>query len=125
MAPLYQRADICVLTSDYEGTPNVLLEAMASGLPVVATNVGGIPDIVQDGVTGLVVERDDRDVLLAALAELVKDPTRRLEMGHRAREFVEAGHSLDRLPANLLNLYDLVLPPQRRWKLGSVEKNTA
>ncbi len=125
MAPLYHRADICVLTSDYEGTPNVLLEAMASGLPVVATNVGGVPDIVQDGVTGLLVERDDKEVLLAALAELVKDRPRRLEMGRRAREFVETGYSLERLPENLLNLYDLVLAPGRRRKLGAIESNPA
>ncbi len=122
MRPLYTRADLCVLTSDFEGTPNVLLEAMASGLPVVATRVGGVPDMVVDGLTGLTVERDDADGLLAALVELVKDDQRRLEMGRRAREQVEANYSLERLPGYLEKLYDLASPSPQPGRLGIVEE---
>jgi glycosyltransferase involved in cell wall biosynthesis len=57
MGPVYRDADIFLLTSDWEGTPNVVLEAMASGLPVVATRVGGVPEIVRHGETGLLVDR--------------------------------------------------------------------
>ena len=124
MVPLYQQADLCVLTSDFEGTPNVLLEAMASGLPVVATKVGGVPDIVEHGKTGLLLEREDRNGLVAALAELIRDFPRRKEMGRCAREYVEKGHSLARLPAYLEGLYARALPQQRPWKLG-VAKGTA
>ncbi len=122
MAPLYQQADICVLTSDFEGTPNVLLEAMASGLPVVATRVGGVPEIVQHGKTGLLLDRDDEEGLVAALLELAKDPRRRMEMGRHAREYVEKNHALERLPGFLQNLYDLALPPLPPGKPDVVEE---
>jgi glycosyltransferase involved in cell wall biosynthesis len=122
MGPLYQHADISVLTSDFEGTPNVLLEAMASGLPVVATKVGGVPDIVLHGESGFVVECEDFEGLAAALAELVSNDSRRLEMGRRAREFVELNHSLERLPGYLEKLYERVLPLQHPGRLRVIEE---
>jgi glycosyltransferase involved in cell wall biosynthesis len=125
MAGVYQGADICVLTSDYEGTPNAMLEAMASGLPIVATNVGGVRDIVWPGATGFLVDREDGDGLVKSLAALVKNCARRKEMGRRARKFVETNHSLERLPGYLANLYNLALPPQHRWKLDAIEGSSA
>jgi glycosyltransferase involved in cell wall biosynthesis len=110
---VYHDAAICVLTSDFEGTPNVLLEAMACGLPVVSTNVGGIPDIVQDGRTGFVVKPENRDGLASAIVELVKSRELRIEMGRRARAFVEENHSLACLPAHLSRLYNLALSAER------------
>jgi glycosyltransferase involved in cell wall biosynthesis len=110
---VYQQAGVCVLTSDFEGTPNVLLEAMASGLPVVATNVGGVPGIVQSGQTGFLCEPDDLDGLVAALVKLVKNSELRMQMGRRARAFVEQNHSLQRLPVYLSDLYELALPASR------------
>lgn len=68
---VYRSADIAVLTSDWEGSPNVLLEAMACGLPVVATRVGGIPEIVPDGQAGFLVEPNDEDGFIAILSRLV------------------------------------------------------
>ena len=106
----YREADICVLTSDYEGTPNVLLEAMACGLPVVASNVGGVPDIVQSGRTGYLLAPDDLGSFASVLARLVKDARLRAQMGRQARAFVEEHHSLHRLPAYLEGLYRQVLP---------------
>lgn len=109
VTPLYQQADACVLTSDYEGTPNVLLEAMASALPVVATSVGGVPEIVQEGKNGFLVKPGDEDGLCGALGRLISDSEGRLEMGKAARKYVELNHSIDRLPSVLGSLYDLAL----------------
>jgi len=110
MRPIYDQAAICVLTSDWEGTPNVLLEAMACGLPVVATKVGGVPEIVQHQRTGLLVEPHDADGLVAALAQLVENSELRTRMGQAARSFVEENHSLARLPNYLGRLYELTFP---------------
>jgi glycosyltransferase involved in cell wall biosynthesis len=109
IAGLYQTVDICVLTSDFEGTPNVLLEAMASGLPVVATKIGGVPDIVRQGENGFMVEPDNEEGLCAALMSLINDSQLRSEMGQKGRDYVEANHSLKRLPDMLRDLYQLAL----------------
>ncbi len=113
MPEIFRTADICVLTSDHEGTPNVLLEAMASGLPVVATKVGGVPEIVSHGKTGFLVDPEDSDGLTAAAAELIRNPELRLTMGTRARTYVEETHSLHRLPVHLAGLYGLALATGR------------
>lgn len=109
MPSLYRQASICVLTSDHEGTPNVLLEAMATGLPVVATNVGGVPEIVQHGQTGFLAAGEDLDALLSATLQLVQKPALRIAMGSKARGYVEQTHSLHHLPFQLNGLYDLAL----------------
>ncbi|QNN52185.1 glycosyltransferase [Nocardioides mesophilus] len=78
-------ADVFVMASHYEGFPIALMEAMASGLPVVATRVGGIPDAVTDGQEGLLLEPRDPHALAAALVDLTRDPGRRQAMAARAR----------------------------------------
>jgi glycosyltransferase involved in cell wall biosynthesis len=108
--PVYCESAVCVLTSDHEGTPNAMLEAMASGLPVVAANVGGVPGIVRDGHTGFLIEPDDLDGFVARLAELVKNAELRKQLGRRARTMVEENHSLQRLPAYLDGLYQFAIP---------------
>ena len=118
---VYREAVVCVLTSDHEGTPNVLLEAMASGLPVVTANVGGVPDIVQHGQTGFLLEPDDITGFAATLAELTKNSRLRTEMGRRARTFVEENHSLQRLPVYLERLYQLALPIATHDQVGAVQ----
>ncbi len=110
---LYQKADLLLLTSEHEGSPNVVMEAMASGLPVVATAVGGVPELVRHGTTGFLADPDDEPGLAEAVGRLLRDDGLRLEMSSRARLFVEAGHSLDSLPAQLEALYQRVLP--RKW----------
>lgn len=79
---------IFCLPSDFEGTPNAVLEAMAAGLPVVATQVGGIPRVIEHGVTGLLVPPRDEDILAAALRELLSNPGKARQMGRAARERV-------------------------------------
>jgi glycosyltransferase involved in cell wall biosynthesis len=105
MLPVYQQADILLLTSDYEGTPNVVLEAMACGLPVVATRVGGVPEIVTDGETGYLADPGDDDRLACVLRDLVCSSDLRNRIGHAARSYVLANHSTDKLAGYLQNLY--------------------
>lgn len=109
VGPVYRESDVLVLTSDWEGTPNVILEAMASGLTIVSTRVGGVPEIVTHGETGYLVDRDDTRALRQALERLVDNRSLRLEMGQRAREYVLAQHSLQQLPHRLTTLYHSVL----------------
>jgi glycosyltransferase involved in cell wall biosynthesis len=109
MRSVYQEADILVLTSDFEGTPNVVLEAMASGLPVVATRVGGLPEIIRHGETGYLVETDPLDGTTELLLSLINNFELRREVGMRARKYVESEHSIHRLPALLENLYTQAL----------------
>ena len=92
--PGYQRnvtewlyaADINVLPTYYEGFPLTVLEAMACGLPTVASNVGGIPEAIEDGVSGFLVPATDSHRLAGALAALLSDPARRMQMGTAARQ---------------------------------------
>jgi len=113
MRPVYQEAAACVLTSDFEGTPNVLLEAMASGLPVVATRVGGVPGIVRDKQTGFLLEPDDLEGLVAALAQIIKHSELRTALSRSARAYVEENHALQRLPLYLGGLYQVPTPTAR------------
>ena len=102
---VYRKAQILLLTSDHEGTPNVVMEAMASGLPVVATAVGDVPELVKHGVSGFVVEPADEQGAVRHLAELVSNPSLRESMGDRGRDFIRASHALDCLPGQLAKLY--------------------
>lgn len=89
IAALLADSDIAVLTSRKEGIPRAALEAMAVGLPVVATRVTGTREVVRDGETGLLVELDDVAGLVLALERLMGDPEARSRMGARGREVVE------------------------------------
>jgi glycosyltransferase involved in cell wall biosynthesis len=123
VSPIYREADICVLTSDHEGTPNVLLEAMSSGLPIVATRVGGVPAIINEGENGFMADVGDEAGLFAALVKLVDDPQSRMRMGQRARAFVERNHSLEGLPGRLSDLYRRVLSTPQSLNSSPVKLN--
>ncbi len=114
MAPRYASADILVLTSDHEGTPNVVIEAMASGLPVIATRVGGLPEIVKDNETGILVDPDDEEGLARATLGLTCNSRLREQYGAAGRRLVETQHGLTRLADSLEGLYEKVLNP--RWR---------
>ena len=113
MADIYAESDVLVLTSDWEGTPNVILEAMACGLPVAAAKVGGVPEIVEHRETGFLAGMEDETLLLeqmtAHLKLLIADPQLRLEMGRAGRVKIEMNYSLATLPHYLSEIYKLVL----------------
>jgi glycosyltransferase involved in cell wall biosynthesis len=98
--------DIFVLPSlSNEGTSNALLEAMATGLPVVATRVGGNALVVEDEVTGFVISPGDAPGLAAALIRLIEDDALAARLGRAARARVETDYGLDRLIARVEALY--------------------
>lgn len=107
--PLYQAADMLLLTSDHEGTPNVVLEAMASGVPVVATCVGDVPDLLGDGERGYLMAPDDIDGLVSALSDLLRSEQTRVRLSNRAREYVQLHRSVMALNDHLIKLYHLAL----------------
>ena len=98
-------ADIGVLCSHEEGFPNSVLEGMAAGLPMVVTDVGGNPEAVVDGETGIVVGARDPDALAGAIRTLADDPGKRRSMGEAGRRRVEAHFSLDACVARYRALY--------------------
>ena len=101
--------DVFVLPSLWEGMPNAVLEAMAAGLPVVATAVGGTPEAVVDRVTGLLVPPHDPDALARAIERLLGDPSLRREMGRAGRERVGRHFSIDQTVRRTQALYETVL----------------
>jgi glycosyltransferase involved in cell wall biosynthesis len=111
---LYRRADVFVHATRYEGSSLVTLEAMAHGLPVVATRAGGIPDKVVDGETGRLVEPGDVDALAAAVNDVVMDAGAREAMGRRGRERVAARFSWPAVAARTVALYEELCRAARR-----------
>jgi glycosyltransferase involved in cell wall biosynthesis len=97
--------DVAVCCSDFEGGPLSVMEYMAAGLPVVATRVGGLPELVRDGETGVLVPARDPRALALALAELLDDPVRRRELGAAGRELVRSDYGIDAWVASLESLY--------------------
>lgn len=102
---LLRQADIFVLPSLRETFPLVNLEAMASGLPVIASAVGAIPDVVMDGETGFLVPPNDSASIAERLSFLVADDKLRRRMGRKARKRVEDYYSMDAVAKKILNLY--------------------
>lgn len=121
MVEHYQAADLFVLTSDWEGTPNVVLEAMASGLPVVATRVGGIEDIVPEGAAGSLFDPWDERGLADAVLQLASCPSMRREWGRSGRAHVERSYAVAGLARQLASLYARVLPAGQRRQPSPAE----
>jgi glycosyltransferase involved in cell wall biosynthesis len=105
VAPFYAAFDALVLPSGNEGTPVSAIEALAAGRPVVATRVGGVPDVVRDGEDGFLVEAGATDELADRLARLARDPDLREQMGRRGRERVLPRYAVDRLVDDVDRLY--------------------
>jgi len=98
-------SDVFVLSSESEASPNVIIEAMAAGLPVVASNVGGIPELVTEAVTGHLVPPADPNALASAILDLLDHPDRAIAFGEAARARIEQQYSFDRMVAQFESLY--------------------
>jgi len=104
----YSAAEIVVVPSHYESFGMVALEAMACGTPVVASNVGGLAYLVQDGVTGFTVPADEPQLLMDCIERLLSDSDLRAKMGHQAAQFA-LGFGWDTIAKKIINLYHSVL----------------
>lgn len=93
---LYAQSDIFVLPTRADMSPWVVMEAMATGRPVITTSTGGLPDIVRDGKTGFLIPIDDREALTKQLATLLSDPALRQKMGKESRHVIEQEFSAER-----------------------------
>lgn len=112
MPELYAAADVFCLPSLYEGFPLAILEAMAAGLPVVATSVAGNPEAVEDGVHGRLVEAEDAAGLAVALLDLIEDEDARRRMGRQARQRVEEEFSIERIGSAYRELWEELAGPE-------------
>jgi len=103
---LLAAGDLLVLSSHEEGFSNVILEAMASGLSVVATDVGGNREAVMDGITGWLVPPRDPVAMADRILDLLGDRARDGSLGRRGREWVKEAFTIDRMVAAHMNLYE-------------------
>jgi glycosyltransferase involved in cell wall biosynthesis len=116
---LLQRASLLVLPSLTEGLSLTLLEAMATGLPVVATSVGGNTEVVIDGTTGLLVPKADPSALAGAMLRILDEPLIADQMGRAARTRVEEHSDIRKMVSGYEDLYQRILPGRRSTSLAS------
>ncbi|WP_166831921.1 glycosyltransferase family 4 protein [Thalassoroseus pseudoceratinae] len=103
---LYHAMDVYALSSLREGLPNVLLEAMAMSVPVVATRIAGVPKLIEDGVNGILVEPGNKEELAAALTNLIDGVTMRNQLATAGREVIENRYSFTNRMQAMVNLYN-------------------
>jgi len=109
VAELLADADLLVLPSRWEGMPNAVLEAMAAARPVVATDVGGCPELVADGQTGLIVPQDDAAALADAIEKIISDPDLGREMGAAGRERAQREFPIEKMVRMNEQLYEKIV----------------
>ncbi|MBU6398934.1 MAG: glycosyltransferase family 4 protein [Verrucomicrobia bacterium] len=117
---LLTRAALLVLTSDYEGFPNVILEAMAAGLPVISVPAGDASTIVQAGANGWIVDPEDIPGMADGMVRLAQSPAMRREFGKAGRHRVEREYNLESLPDRLLAVLGRLACRQRRSPVGTL-----
>jgi glycosyltransferase involved in cell wall biosynthesis len=109
VGPYYAIADMVVMPSHSEGSPNALLEAMIAGAPVVATRAGGIPEIAMHEETAILVESRDPEGLATAIHGLLHDPEKRRRLGEKARMVARTEYSPEAYRRSLGQIYAQVL----------------
>jgi glycosyltransferase involved in cell wall biosynthesis len=109
VAPLLGAMDIFALTSKTEGLPNAVMEAMASRLPVVATDVGGTGEVVEDGVSGFLIAPGDVRKMTERIAELARGADRRQAIGEAARARIAAAFTVESMVTGTTAIYEKAL----------------
>lgn len=102
----YNQADLFVFTPTEDSMPNVLLEASSCEVPIITTKVGGIPNLVIDGETGIVLPPNDVEIVRKSIEELWSNPAKRSEIGRKARVYVEEKYSIKKAIQNLVAIYN-------------------
>ena len=118
VASLMRKAQLLCLPSHAEGTPNCVMEALACGLPVVATKVGGIPDIVETNQTGILVDKGDVQGLAAAMVSLLRDSENRTRMGEAGHAFARRYLDARKTAIRLVKLYSELMSSFSGMKSG-------
>jgi glycosyltransferase involved in cell wall biosynthesis len=116
VAEVFAAFDVAVLSSDYEGTPLALMECMGVGRPIVATRVGGVPEMIEDGIHGLLVPPQDPGALSAAIAALLRDSESAEMMGERARERREEEFDVGVAASRIGALYERLYAASKRGR---------
>jgi glycosyltransferase involved in cell wall biosynthesis len=107
--PYLQASDLFVLPSSTEGLSNSMLEAMSCGLPVLATTVGGAPDVIEHQASGWLVPPEDVDALQQGLESLLSEEALRFSLGSNARQRILSSFSLDSIARHLAGLYQQMM----------------
>jgi glycosyltransferase involved in cell wall biosynthesis len=116
VADILRGLSVFAMSSIAEGTPGSALEAMASGLPVVGTRVGGIPEVIDDGVTGYVVPPSDPAAMAAALERYVRDPALAARHGAAGRERVMRNYNMAAMVSAYQSLYDTLCERKLKFR---------
>lgn len=111
--PFYREADVCLLLSQHEAAPFVVLESMASGTPVVATPVGGVPEVIVHGDNGVLLDDADAAGLVKVLRGLAQAPEKLAALGQAARRRIEARYTVDHMAEGFLTLVNDAVQRQR------------
>jgi len=123
--PVFEAMDVFALSSHREGLPNVLLEAAAMEVPIVATRIAGVPRLVLDDETGLLIEPGSSQSLAEALARILKDESLRYSLRHAGRRRVETNYSFAERIRKIRNIYDTLLTERTRNGKQSVSDRHA
>jgi glycosyltransferase involved in cell wall biosynthesis len=116
--PFYRMATLLALPSHSEGSPYVVLEAMTAALPIAAARVGGVPELIEDGVTGLLVPERDPTAMAEALQKLLTNQPLRDQLGAAGRRYAESQHSFEAYTESLIRFYGETL---ESWRDGQRE----
>ncbi|NQU83485.1 MAG: glycosyltransferase family 4 protein, partial [Parcubacteria group bacterium] len=106
---LFWAFDIFALTSVKEGMPYVILEAMAAGLPIIATRVGGIPEIIDNDVSGILIQPQSPEAIKNSIINLLNSPSKRNALGEQARKKLIENYNINKMVEKTQHLYDTLL----------------
>lgn len=124
MPEYYRMADVCVVPSLFDNAPYTVLEALASGKPVIGSTAGGTPEYIEPGITGLHVPKADSQALAKAIIELLQDDSKRMACGKRAREVAENSYACKVIALEAIRTYELAIARHQTRKDDPIYKRS-